>query len=72
MCTDVLTYDKEFSIESDSLSQFKLLQLADRWGVKYPSDPILSSVITLWKIFFAIEDNDQLTNSPLECPARKY
>lgn len=70
LCTDTLTYDKEFIPDSDSISQFKLLQLADRGGLKYPSEPVLSSVITLWKILFAIEDNDQMANLLVHGPAR--
>ena len=31
----------------------------------------ISSVITLWKILFAIEDNDQLTNLLLDSLGRK-
>ncbi|KAI6658151.1 Transposable element P transposase [Oopsacas minuta] len=71
LCTDTLTYDKEFKPDSDSISQFKLLQLTDRGGLKYPSEHVLSSVITLWRIPFAIEDNDHLANLLVHGPARK-
>ncbi|KAI6658298.1 hypothetical protein LOD99_15567 [Oopsacas minuta] len=40
--------------------------------LKYPSEPVLSSVITVWKILFAIEDNDHLANLLVHGPARKY
>ena len=71
MCTDMLSYDKDFILDSDSISQFKLLQFTDRGGLKYPSEPVLSSVITLWKILFAIEDNDHLASLLVYSPARK-
>ena len=73
MCTDMLSYDKDIILDSDSISQFKLLQFTDRGGLKYPSEPVLSSVITLWKILFAIEDNDHLASLlvQLHGPARK-
>ncbi|KAI6661466.1 hypothetical protein LOD99_13339 [Oopsacas minuta] len=71
LCTDTLTYDKEFIPDSDSISQFKLLQLTDRGELKYPSEHVLSSVITLWRILFAIEDNDHLANLLVHGPARK-
>ncbi|KAI6648710.1 Transposable element P transposase [Oopsacas minuta] len=69
--TDTLTYDKEFIPDSDSISQFKLLQFTDRGGLKYPSEHVLSSVITLWRILFAIEDNDHLANLLVHGPPRK-
>ena len=58
VCSGALTYDKELVFESHS--EFKLLQLTDRGGLKYPPEPALTSVITLWKILIAIENNNQL------------
>ncbi|KAI6658898.1 Transposable element P transposase [Oopsacas minuta] len=40
-------------------------------GLKYPSEHVLSSVITLWRILFAIEDNDHFAKLLVHGPARK-
>ena len=72
MCTNMLSYAKDFILDSDSISQFKLLQFTDRGGLKYPSEPALSLVITLWKMLFVIEDNDHLASLLVHGPpARK-
>ena len=34
MCNDMLSYDKDFILDSDSISQFKLLQFTDRGGTQ--------------------------------------
>ena len=54
MCTDVLTFDKEYPLEFDSDSQFKLLEFTDRGELKYPSEPVLSCAIILWRILVSI------------------
>ena len=62
MCTDVLTFDKEYPLEFDSDSQLKLLELTDRGKLKYPSEPVLNCAIALWRILVSIENNDELSN----------
>ena len=49
----VLQSYKDLHIDELSLSQFKLLDLSDRGGLKYPSELYLES-ITAWKIFVRI------------------
>ena len=71
MCTDVLTFDKEYPLEFDSDSQFKLLELTDRGELKYPSEPVLSCAITLWRILVSIENNDELSNLLVDGPSRE-
>ena len=58
-----MTFDKGFLFNLDFPSEFKLLQLTDHGRLKYPSEPLLSVVIILWKIFVLIEidDNQNLT-----------
>ena len=56
-CLYLLTVDKEFLLDFVSESEFKLLQLTDRGGLKYPSQHVLNSILILWKIFFAIESD---------------
>ena len=54
MCTDVLTFDKEYPLEFDSDSQFKLLELTDRGKLKYPSEPVLSCAIHYGGFWFQL------------------
>ena len=68
VCTDTLTYDKEFIFDVESHSEFKLLQLTDRGGLKYPSEHVLTSIITLWN---AIEANNQLLTLLVDGPSRR-
>ena len=53
VCLHMLTIDKEFLLDLDLDSQYKLLQLTDRGGLKYPSEPVLNSILVLWKTFCA-------------------
>ena len=71
MCPDTLTFDKEFVFDVESHSEFKLLQLTYRGGLKYPSEPVLNSVITLWKIMIAIENNNQRLTLLVDGPSRR-
>ena len=41
-------------------SDLTLIHLADRGGLKYPSDEVINAVITLWKILYRIEQNNNL------------
>ena len=50
--------------------EFKLLQLTDRGRLKYPSEPLLSVVIILWKIFVLIESHDILLTKFVEGSSR--
>ena len=62
VCLDALTFEKEFIFDLDFSSEFKLLELTDRGGLKYPSESLLCVVIMLWKIMVVIEnDNNLLT-----------
>ena len=60
VCIDLLTIDKDFNFDDDSQPEFRLLQLTDRGSVKYPSEFILESIVTLWKTLIAIESKDNL------------
>ena len=71
MCTDGLTFDKEYPVEFDSDSQFKLLELTDRGELKYPSEPVLSCGITLWRILVSIENKDVLSKLLVDAPSRE-
>ena len=56
VCIDLLTIDKYFIFDEDSQPEFRLLQLTDRGGLKYPSEFILeTTIVTLWKTLIAIE-----------------
>ena len=55
-----MTIDKDFIFDEDPQPEFRLLQLTDRGGLKYPSEFILESIVTLWKTFIAIESKDNL------------
>ena len=71
VCLDALTFEKEFLFDPDFPSEFKLLQLTDRGRLKYPSEPVLSVVIILWKIFVLIESDDKLLTLLVEGSSRK-
>ena len=58
-------------LEFDSDSQFKLLELTDRGELKYPSEPVPSCAITLWRILVSIENSDELSNLLVDGPSRK-
>ena len=67
----MLTVDKEFLLDLDLDSQYTLLQLTDRGGLKYPSEPVLNSILVLWKTFSAIENNKELLAKLVSGPSRK-
>ena len=60
VCFDTSTFEKEFVLNIHLYYDFKLLKLTDRGGRKYPSEPVLSSIITLWRIFVTIENKNKL------------
>ena len=70
MWTNVLTFEKEFLFYVNSDSQFKLFELTDRGEQKYPSEPVLRSAITLWKILDPIVNNDELSTLLVDGPSR--
>ena len=70
ICIDFLTIDKTLLIEGISQSDFKLLELTDRGSLKYPSEPVFESILTLWKLFSAIENDRQLMTLLVDGPAR--
>ena len=49
VCIDLLTIDKDFIFDEDRHPEFRLLQLTDRGGLKYPSEFILESIVTIWE-----------------------
>ena len=53
VCLHLLTVDKEIILDLVSDSEFKLLQLTDRGGLKFPSEPVLDSILVLWKRFMS-------------------
>ena len=55
VCIDFLTIDEYCFYDEDSQPDFWLLQLTDRSGLKYPSEFILESIVTLWKTLIAIK-----------------
>ena len=62
ICIDFLTIDKTLLIDRLSQTDFELLltELTDHGSLKYPSEPVLESILTLWKLFSAIENDSQL------------
>ena len=60
VCIDFFSIDKDFLSDEDSQPELVLIRLTDRGGLKYPSEFILDSISTLWKILIAIERNDKL------------
>ena len=71
VCIDLLTIDKDFNFDEDSQPEFRLLQLTDRGGLKYPSEFILESIVTLWKTLIAIESKDNLMAILMQGSSRK-
>ena len=60
VCIDLLTIDKDFIFDEDRHPEFRLLQLTDRGGLKYPSEFILESIVTIWETLIAIGSKDNL------------
>ena len=56
----MLTVDKEFFLDIILDSEHKIIQLTDRGGLKYPSEPVLNTILVLWKTFSAIENYIEL------------
>ena len=71
ICRDTLIIEKDFLIDESFGPQYKLLQLTDRGGLKYPSELVLESMIIVWKILTIIESNSELMGLFVEGPSRK-
>ena len=72
ICRDILTFDSDLLVdESSTLSQFKLLELSDRGGLKYPSEVVLESIVTAWKTLICIENDSELMPAFVKGPSRK-
>ena len=71
LCLDMLTIDKDLLVGEEFASQYKLLEISDRGRLKYPTEIVLESVVTLWKIFSIIQNNSELMGAIVEGAARK-
>ena len=71
VCIDLLTIDKYFIFDENSQPEFRLLELTDRGGLKYTSEYILESIVTLWKTLIAIESKDNLVAILMQGLSRK-
>ena len=60
VCLDLLTIDRVFLFDENSQPEFRLQQLTDRGRLKYPSQIVLNSIVTLWKTLVAVESKDNL------------
>ena len=61
VCRDILTLDRDLLFDEPTIiSHFKLLELSDRGGLKYPSEIVLESIVTAWKILVCIENDSEL------------
>ena len=47
------------------------MEISDRGRLKYPTEIVLESVVTLWKIFSIIQNNRELMGALVEGAARK-
>ena len=70
-CLSFLTEDKEMEIEEPSDSKYRLIQIIDRGSLKWPSSCVIDAIITLWKLFTAIENQPGLLGSFVTGPSRK-
>ena len=68
-CVLFLNQDKSLDIE-EIPPTFKLIQLSDRGGLKWPSTTVLGVVITHWKLFIEIEQSPILLNNFLTSKSR--
>ena len=72
ICQDMLTIEKDLLIDdTTSRPEFKLIELSDRGGLKYPSEIVLDAIIVVWKLFILIENNSELMSLFLGGPSRK-
>ena len=65
----ILTLDKNLLLEELEDTQFKLISLCDRGQLKYPTEPVLDVIVSVWKIFIAIEQNSQLMEMLVNGPS---
>ena len=68
---EVLTIERDLLVDEHPLSKFKLLELTDRGGLKYPSKVVLESIVTAWRIYIGIENDSQLMEMFVRGPSRK-
>ena len=70
---DLLTIDKDLLIDDTSNPQFKVIELSDREGLKYPSQIVMDSIIVVWKNLLTskIEHKSELMSVFLKGPSRK-
>ena len=52
-------------------SNYSLIHELVNLGLKYPSEPVLNSILVLWKTFYAIENNKELLAKLVSGPSRK-
>ena len=70
-CLQVLSEPKLLEIDEPKESKYVLISLLDRGSLKWPSDCVLEAIISLWKIFVKIEQNDHLMQTLIAGPSRK-
>ena len=70
-CLQVLSEPKLLEIDGPKESKYVLISLLDRGSLKWPSDCVLEAIISLWKIFVKIEQNDHLMQTLIAGPSRK-
>ena len=69
--TNILTNVNLVSHFSPSDSKYRLIQIIDRGSLKWPSSCVIDAIITLWKLFSAIENQPGLLGSFVTGPSRK-
>ena len=50
LCLDFLTADRDILFDPEESIKYKLIEILDRGSLKWPSDPVLDSIMTVWRI----------------------
>ena len=69
VCHDFLTSPRDIQINNDT--GFSLINLLDRGSLKYPSENVYQSVVTMYEIFIKIDNHPNLSRRFYEGPCRR-
>ena len=57
LCLDFLTADRNLLFDPEESIKYKLIEILDRGSLKWPSDPVLDSIITVWRIIITLKQD---------------
>ena len=57
LCLDFLTDDRDLLFDPEESIKYKLIEILDRGSLKWPPDPVLDSIITVWRIIITFKQD---------------